>query len=287
MQKNRFILIISIAANLFFIACLFYVFSHSSDDNQDTEQLAKPVASTIKSKKIQVEPLQPKPQTIEIFEIIAEQVEINEPKPEPAAIIQETEAAEPEDGLAQLRFLNSCYNAADCGYQDQDPRQVDYQIGQEISGELHDLMARWKNSEITETELEQAALDSLKNPDGHVQQAALDLLAQLPPSAEHFEAIIEITADNYDAMIVEQVMDELYRYMPQGYGAQIDQTFTKLITNGAPYASQTAAQNILPFLNPENISTYKDTLNSLPANTKKAKLLKGAIEEFELQQSGG
>ncbi len=284
MQKNRFILIISIAANLIFIACLFYVFSHSSEDKQPAKQPVKSAVSSVKSKKIRVEPPQPKPQATEV---IIEQVEINEPKPEATATIQQAEEKEQEDSLAQLRFLNSCYNDTDCGYQNQDPRQIDYQIGQEISGELHNLMAQWKNSEITETELQQAALDSLNNPDGHVQQAALDLLAQLPPTAAHFDAIISITEDNYDAMIVEQVMDELYRYMPQGYGAEIDQTFTNLIITGAPYASQAAAQNILPFLNPNNISTYKNTLSKIPANSKKAKLLKGAIEEFELQQSGG
>ncbi len=287
MQKNRLILIISIAANLIFIACLFYIFSQPNDDNQPTEQIAKPVIPIEKPKKIQVEPQQPrlqqpKPQPTTV---VAEQVEIEQPKT--VTIIQATEVKEPEDNLSQLRFLNSCYNDNDCGYQNQDPRQVDYQIGQEIKDELHNLMAMWKNSEITATELEQAALDSLNNPDGHVQQAALDLLAQLPPSAANFDAIIEITEDNYDAMIVEQLMDELYRYMPQGYGAEIDQTFTNLIITGAPYASQTAAQNIVPFLNPNNIDTYKDTLSKIPAGSKKAKLLKGAIEEFELQQSGG
>lgn len=285
MKKNRFILSISVIANLVLVASLVIIIMHTSDNNQVTEQPAQPIISSAeKPKKIQVEPLQTKSDTIQI---ITEQVNINEPKSEPVSIPKTAKDPLPEDNLEQLRFLNSCYTGIDCGYQDHDPRQVDYQIGQEISDELRNLLSQWKNSEITETELEQAALDSLNNPDGHVQQAALDLLAQLPPSAKHFDAIIEITTENYDAMIVEQIMDELYRYIPQGYSAQIDQTFTDLITTGSPNAAQTVTQNIVPFLNNENIASYKDTLATLPANSKKAKQLKAAIEEFELQQSGG
>ncbi len=286
MFKLRNLLYISIVGNIIF-AIWFLLFNNAHVD----QIIQQPKHENISENKPLKKQQAPVSATLSNpAQSITQQQQEIKPIHKPQQIDQSETLNEPtssEDNLSQLRFLNSCYNDNDCGYQNQDPRQVDYQIGQEIKDELHNLMAMWKNSEITATELEQAALDSLNNPDGHVQQAALDLLAQLPPSAANFDAIIEITEDNYDAMIVEQLMDELYRYMPQGYGAEIDQTFTNLIITGAPYASQTAAQNIVPFLNPNNIDTYKDTLSKIPADSKKAKLLKGAIEEFELQQSGG
>ena len=196
---------------------------------------------------------------------------------------------EPSKALQQLRFIRSCYqsNDVDCNYSNNDPRQTSYLIGQDIKEELAALLQRWKNNEICSAELSQAAIESLSNPDGHVQEAALKILAELPISNDHHNAIVMLVSDSYNTKIIKQAMTEIQRYQDSGTIDQIDQVFIEQLKTGAPYASQEIAKNILPFINQNNIGYYQETLDQLPPQSKKAQLLKSNIEEYHLLNQGG
>ncbi len=189
--------------------------------------------------------------------------------------------------LTQLHFLQSCYNEIDCGYPNNDPRQVTYLIGQDIREELLSLLQRWQKNEIDSEELSQAAIESLNNPDGHVQQAAIEIFSELPTSQNHYTLMFKTLSESYNAKIIKQIMQETQRYSEEKTSAQIDQIFIQQLKTGAPYASQEVAKNLLPFINSNNFILYKETLISLPPKSRKSRLLKSTLEEFERLQTGG
>ena len=195
---------------------------------------------------------------------------------------------QPEE-LKQLYFLQSCYDESiiDCGYPNNDPRQTSFLIGQDIKNELQSLLDHWNGGEIDEKVLSQAALESLANPDGHVQQAALEVLSELPPSQSHYNSMLETLAASYNAKIIKLIMLEAQRYKAENASGKSDQIFIQQLKTGAPYASQEVAKNLLPFFNEYNIGSYKQTLKKLSAKTKKAQILKANIEEYERMQAGG
>ena len=222
---------------------------------------------------------------VESTEKAAAEDQVQQP---PQLDIIDDEPGAPES-LIQLHFLQSCYddNIIDCGYPNNDPRQTSFLIGQDIKNELQSLLDQWKGGEIDEKVLSQAALESIANPDGHVQQAALEVLSELPTSQSHYNSMLETLAASYNAKIIKLIMLEAQRYKTEYALERLDQIYIQQLKTGAPYASQEVAKNLLPFFNEYNIGSYKQTLNELPAKTKKAQLLKANIEEYERMQASG
>ena len=222
---------------------------------------------------------------VESTEKAAAEDQVQQP---PQLDIIDDEPGAPES-LIQLHFLQSCYNSniIDCGYPNNDSRQTNYLIGQDIKSELQSLLDQWKGGGVDEKALSQAAIESIANPDGHVQQAALEILSNLPASQIHYNSILEILSASYNAKIIKQIMQEAQRYENENTSGNIDQIFIQQLKTGAPYASQEVAKNLLPFFNEYNIRSYKQTLNKLPTKTKKAQILKANIEEYERMRAGG
>jgi hypothetical protein len=185
----------------------------------------------------------------------------------------------------RLYDLQHCNKTDTCPVDNSDPRASDLLLGQQITDKLTQYTELHLENDYFDEEAAEMARDFINNPDGFVQEAALDLMSAMPPSPENAQALLDMLSDSYDAKIMNQAMKELERY-PE-YTQQIDQLFAQSLQTGSFYVAQEIALNILPYLNDSNLQTYIDIANKLPQNSKRADALWSNIKEYQLRQTGG
>ena len=184
-----------------------------------------------------------------------------------------------------LRELANCQETKTCPVDDSDPRASSYLLGQQLKEQLNDYAKLHADNKYYDEVTAQLTQEFLDYPDGHVQEAAIDLMSAQPANENNALTLITALGDGYDAKIMNQAMGELQRY-PQ-LSEQSQQLFMDTLKTGAFYPAQEVAKNILPFLNANNIDSYKEVLASLSPKSAKARYLNAAIIEAQLRQSGG
>ena len=189
--------------------------------------------------------------------------------------------------ISELKKLKNCANGADCGLPQTDPRSAELELGQRFARTIDKMTLLAQAGIGDETTYQKVAQEYVKHPDGHVQEAALELMAACDPDPQNVASLVAGLTDTHDAQIYRMALMEFSRYDDPQLRNDIDNLLIDTLKTGGHFASQEVANDILPMLNEQNIDKYKTTLTELPANTAKAKALKANIEEFELQQSGG
>jgi hypothetical protein len=159
-------------------------------------------------------------------------------------------------------------------------------VGQAIRAELVALLAAQEQDSRLAPEAEAIARAQMGSLDAHVQAAALALLTRFPPSAENLSAIRSGLQNSPDALLIEQAMPELERYLGTPWEEELHALLTELVRSGAHFSSQAAAERILPFLRTGRADQYQKVLEALPTQSKAAQLLRAALAEWERIEGG-
>lgn len=188
--------------------------------------------------------------------------------------------------FAELKNVENCYRTDTCNYPQTDPRSYSIAVGHDLAQKTAELHRNYAGDSSAQEGLMELAQLTIRIDDGFVQDAALDLLHDLPISAENLAALGEGLQYNTDPLISSKAILELGRYIGTPQELQM-QTIVQDMLHGAHFAAQAAGENILPFINDKSFAAYQQLKNRLPPESRVARNLATALAEYRRQQSGG
>lgn len=198
------------------------------------------------------------------------------------AQIKSVTLTEAQNLLKTIEQLEKCYGTENCNYPQTDPRSYELALNQDIARHLKEFKKRFPGSR----EYADLARKYMRSSDGYIQEAALDMLAQLPVSRENLSALTEGLAGTADAQLLRQALPQLERYLGTAMEKQVHSFLSSTITTGAHFSSEAAAQGIFPFINSSSYRVYREAVESLPAGSTTLRNLSSALKEFSRQQTG-
>jgi hypothetical protein len=192
----------------------------------------------------------------------------------------------PGHRLEALHRLQDCYASQNCNFPQTDPRSYELALGQALRAELIRFRERYRTEPAARADLELAARTYIRSFDGFVQEAALSILSDLPPSQENLQALVAGLQGAADADLIGEALPELKRYMGSESEPLVHQFLSGTISTGAHFSSQKASENILPFVNEKSYPVYVETLRRLPPGTRAGENLSAALREYRRLQNG-
>jgi hypothetical protein len=144
-----------------------------------------------------------------------------------------------------------------------------------------------KQGEAKGIEISKIARDFLKNPDGHVQEAALDLLSTQPIYPENLEAILNQVVRASDPELIPQAMLELERYDNPQDQARIHEVFAETLQTGAPFVALVISEHLGDFITAQSYWFYGEILKKLDERTLIHQHLLSTLKEFVRKSSAG
>jgi DNA-directed RNA polymerase subunit F len=187
--------------------------------------------------------------------------------------------------ISELRSLQKCYASQSCNFPKSDPRSYDFALGRKIAEDLKLLQKNFAKDFPEEARA--IANEFSSNEDGFVQEAALDILHDLPASRESLKAVAHVVTETTDPSIIPQALDELKRYVGTNEEAQVHQALGRVLSTGGMLTSQKASQGLLPFLNANSVGYYQKVLKSLAPDSEVARNLKVSLIEYQRMSTGG
>jgi hypothetical protein len=200
--------------------------------------------------------------------------------------VQAADGQAPGHRLEALRRLQDCYASQNCNFPQTDPRSYELALGQALRAELIHFRERYRAEPAARADLELAARTYIRSFDGFVQEAALNILSDLPPSQENLQALVAGLQGAADADLIGEALPELKRYMGSESEPLVHQFLSGTISTGAHFSSQKASENILPFVNEKSYPVYEETLRRLPPGTRAGENLSAALREYRRLQNG-
>lgn len=188
---------------------------------------------------------------------------------------------------AELTRLEACSRTSSCGFKETDPRNAELETGRRIAAELRRLAESVTPGAATNAAAGEFARRYVEHPDGHVQEAALQIMSRMEPDPRNLDVTLRALKSTHDAGIFQQAMQEFQRYPDAAARRQIDEVLMTTLKTGGHYAGQQVAMDLLPLLSPANVARYQAVLAELPADSGKAKYLSRTLEEYQRRQSGG
>jgi hypothetical protein len=181
--------------------------------------------------------------------------------------------------VEQVSTLQACYGGG-CNYPETDARSYNFGVGQDIKTALYQLAATARAGELQGEGLAAAAREQLKNEDGHVQEAALALLATQPTSEANLAAVLENVIAGYDAQLIQAAMTELRRYTAERDQETIAAALSGAMTSGSPFVAREVSSAITPFLQPRTVPIYEEALAAILEGSLVRRDLARSIEEY-------
>lgn len=171
--------------------------------------------------------------------------------------------ASPAQLVNRITELSSCYGNENCAYPKTDARSYEFALGQDMKGAILALAEEAKSHDLRSDDLARLGRHQLANADGHVQEAALALLATQNPSDDTLNAVLEHVIGGYDAQLMQAAFAELRRYDSDAQHERIAAALSNAMVSGSPFVAKEVAASIRPFLYPRSIALYEEAMGSL------------------------
>ncbi len=178
--------------------------------------------------------------------------------------------------IQELKKLANCQSQDNCPFEDSDPRAIHFAVGDAISQKLQQA-----KQQVNANEAALLIQQFMSFDNEAVRLATLELMASHPPQDENVNLIIKGLKWSTDPSVYQAAMMEFARYQDTHLQQQIDQFLLKTIQLGPVFARRMVAQQLLPFLNQQNITAYQTLASQLTANSAEAKLLNAVILEYQ------
>lgn len=189
---------------------------------------------------------------------------------------------------ARLRGFQTCLQTQDCEYSHADPRSYDFALHREWRDFLRALRSEVGRDAATDREIAAIARESMLATDGHVQEAALSLMAGLPADSKNMEAVVRgLEVNDADPLILRQAGSELKRYLGSSDESRIHEFLEKTLRSGAHFTAEQAGIMVKEFLSHSSVQRYRQLLREIPNDSVKARNLRAALSDYDLRQTGG
>ncbi|WP_413287852.1 hypothetical protein [Bdellovibrio sp. HCB337] len=193
-----------------------------------------------------------------------------------------------KDSLLQaLKDTKACYGNEACDFPQTDPKSYEIAVGQKLHGLLKTYRAAYAKDPANLAQTEALAREYIESTDEFVQESALELMTDLPPSEENLKALTESLTNTSDPLLVEQAMNEMKRYMGTSSEYVVHHYLTELLGRGAVFSSEQAVRGLFGFINANSYQTYADLVRTLPVGSSVGRDLRALLEEYRRQQTGG
>jgi hypothetical protein len=192
----------------------------------------------------------------------------------------EVAAPTAETVLAQMREARDCYQDPNCHIDDAGPRDHYYRAGKAVAEGLRELRARHRAGALGDAKLAAAAREFIGFDNPHTQSEALAAFAQIAPSPGHLAAITKALDGSAAARLFEPALAEFERYDSPTARRRIEAFLQSNLRTGAHRSAQTIARNLIPFLTSDNVDTFAAIADELRAGSRRAELIRSAIDEF-------
>lgn len=197
--------------------------------------------------------------------------------------------AEPptEAVLESMREARDCYQDPDCNIDADDPRQHYYEAGKAVAEGLRELRARHRAGELSDAELAAAAREFMAFDNPHARSESLAAMSQVPPDPRNLDTIIDALDQKHTPRLFEAALHELRRYHGEKARERIEGFLQSNLRTGAHHAAETIARGLTPFLDPDNVDDFEAIADELPDESRRAELIRNAIDEYRRRRSDG
>lgn len=193
-----------------------------------------------------------------------------------------------QDTLIQaLRETKECYHSESCDFPQTDPKSYDLAVGQKLKDLLKSYRVSFAKDPRNQAQTESIAREYITSEDEFVQEVALEMMSELPPSEENLKLITESLHNTTDPLLVEQAMNEMKRHLGTEHEPLVHQYLKDLVGRGAVFSSEQAVRGMFAFINAKSFPAYAELARSLPASSSVGRDLKALLEEYQRQQTGG
>lgn len=189
---------------------------------------------------------------------------------------------ESQQWMQKIAKIELCFESQNCNYPQTDPRSYELAVSQDIAAQLREFKKRFLGTK----EYELLARKYIKSADGFSQEAALEMLAMLPPTPENLAAMTEGLNGTPDATLMRQALSQLKRYLGTPMENQVHEFLRTTITTGAHFSSEVASEGIFPFINNQSYPLYRQAIQTLPAGSTALRNLSSALKEYSRLRTG-
>lgn len=187
--------------------------------------------------------------------------------------------------IDEIHSLNECYEKA-CEISG-DEKTKYFSVGQKLKIKLEELAEFSRGHDVRSVELSALAREFLINSDGHVQEAALDILATQDIDQDNLEAILNHIIRSSDAELIHQAMLELKRYTYSADQRHIQEVFAETLLIGPPFVAVAIAEYLGDFLSEQSFIFYEDLVQKFDQRSIIHQYIMSALEQFEKRSAAG
>lgn len=199
---------------------------------------------------------------------------------------QESEPAA-EAVLEDMREARDCYRDPDCEIDADGPRQHWYEAGKAVAEGLRELRRRHRAGELSDARLAAAAREFMAFDNPHAQEAALEAMSEVPPDPRNLDAVLDALDQKHTPRLFEAALAQFRRYDGEKARERIDGFLQSNLRTGAHHAAETIARGLTPFLDPDNVDEFEAIADELPEDSRRAELIRGAIDEYRRRRPDG
>lgn len=184
------------------------------------------------------------------------------------------------------RLLN-CFEQENCDYPQTDPKSYYFAVGDDMKTFLSEVKQSFAIGDLTGNETREIAHKFLRVPNGHVQSKAIEILESLPVSEDTYKVLELALQDNFDSVLLLKSLSLLTNYHQHGFSHRIDNMFQSLISSGGHFVRQNLSSRLLPFINEDNVESYRLTASRMSADSLECRQLNTTLNEYQLLMQGG
>ena len=184
----------------------------------------------------------------------------------------------------ELDEVRNCYQGG-CNFAESDPRSYDFAVGQRLTELLDHLKAEVSEMQTVDAGLSALAREYLQIPDGHVQAAAIALLATQPSSSENLDPLLAEIIEGPFPDLVPASLVEIRRLLTPASESRIDEALGRAIRSGSPFVASEVIAGIAPFLTTAGRPYFMTVLEALPSDARDRRDLNAALQRGENSKS--
>lgn len=167
-----------------------------------------------------------------------------------------------------------------------DPKAAYYEAVSRLQATLKEIMQIGQRNPQLAEKVQAIARNYLLFEDTQVQEVALDILQQYPPSSENFKILKRVALESANSHQTMYTMQSLARYNSPQEIAQVTPVFMEVIQYGAFEAADRAAYEIYPFITTHNIDQYESLLRQLDPEMERTRRLNDTLQKWKSEHQG-
>ncbi len=181
--------------------------------------------------------------------------------------------------IDEIQSIESCLQNH-CSYDDSDPRSYELSVYKDLGEKLKSFYERVVASGLQDESIAKMARYYLSFGDGHVKEAALELMSTQTPSQSNLSALKKYVFDFHDPLIVAQGMGELRKYVKK-YDDEVNQIISGVLATGSISAREEVAKGLFPFINKDNYQKIVSLRSKYKKGSRVYRLISQALIQFD------